>query len=214
MALVGNLKDLKLPSLIQLNCMERNTAKLTIERGGKFGFIYFENGQVVHAEFEPEIGEKAVYRLLTLYDGTFKVESDVHAPVKTIKTSWNSLLLEGLHQLDNADEAPEHRFHRLFERLLTVKGVQSVKMIERDGTLIAKSEQDSDKDNEALHAFSMLEAGKIADIMSVTEPEFVSVLVGSLRYVVTSYNQFLIIMVLNDKTKLDVILPLIKQAMG
>ncbi|MGD9897604.1 MAG: DUF4388 domain-containing protein [Calditrichaceae bacterium] len=214
MALVGNLKDLKLPSLIQLNCMERNTAKLTIERGGKFGFIYFENGQVVHAEFEPEIGEKAVYKLLTLYDGTFKVESDVHAPVKTIKTSWNSLLLEGLHQLDNADEAPENSFHRLFERLLTVKGVQSVKMIERDGALIAKSEEESGLDDDALYAFSMLEAGKIADILSVAEPEFVSVLVGSLRYVITAYNQLLIIIILSDKTKLDVILPLIKQAMG
>ena len=46
MALVGNLKDLKLPSLIQLNCMERNTAKLTIETDGQYGFLYFEKGQI------------------------------------------------------------------------------------------------------------------------------------------------------------------------
>ena len=54
MALVGNLNDLKLPSLIQLNCMEKNTAKLTIENNGRFSFIYFDKGQIVHAESEPE----------------------------------------------------------------------------------------------------------------------------------------------------------------
>ena len=74
MALIGNLKDIKLPSLIQLNCMEHNNAKLSIERSGKFGFIYFEDGQVTHAEFDPYIGEEAVYRLLGLYEGKFKVE--------------------------------------------------------------------------------------------------------------------------------------------
>ena len=42
MALVGNLKDIKLANLVQLNCMEHNTAKLTIEHNGKYGFIYFE----------------------------------------------------------------------------------------------------------------------------------------------------------------------------
>lgn len=59
MALVGNLKDIKLPTLVQINCMERNTAKLTIEHMGRFGFIYFHEGQVVHAEYDPLIGEEA-----------------------------------------------------------------------------------------------------------------------------------------------------------
>ena len=44
MALVGNLKDLKLPNLVQINCMEKNTAKLTLEHAGKYGFIYFQDG--------------------------------------------------------------------------------------------------------------------------------------------------------------------------
>ena len=56
MALVGNLKDLKLANLIQLNCMERNTAKLTIDYAGKYGTIYFQGGQVAHAEFDPACG--------------------------------------------------------------------------------------------------------------------------------------------------------------
>jgi hypothetical protein len=83
MALVGNLRDLKLPNLIQLNCMERNSAKLTIEHAGKYGMIYFHEGQVVHAEFDPDIGEKALFRLLGLPEGKFKVENGVRAPMST-----------------------------------------------------------------------------------------------------------------------------------
>ena len=99
MALVGNLRDLKLPNLIQLNCMERNTAKLTIEHAGKYGIVYFHDGQIVHAEYDPDIGEKALYRLLVLSEGNFKVENGVRPPLITINTHWNNLLLEGLHQL-------------------------------------------------------------------------------------------------------------------
>jgi len=123
MALVGNLKDLKLPSLIQLNCMERNTAKLTIEYGSKYGFIYFEGGQVVHAEFGQDIGESAVTKLMGLYSGKFKVEGIARPPAKTIKKHWNNLLLDSLHQLDDSEDSPERKYNHLFERLLTVRGV-------------------------------------------------------------------------------------------
>ena len=126
MALVGNLKDLKLPSLIQLNCMEKNTAKMTIEQGDRFGFVYFEGGQVVHAEFEPDMGEEAIFKLLTLYSGNFKVESGIRAPAKTITKNWNSLLLDAMHQLDDQDEGQARKYDHLFARLFTVRGVQKI----------------------------------------------------------------------------------------
>jgi hypothetical protein len=106
MALIGNLKELKLPNLIQLNCLEKNTAKLTINANNKFGVIYFENGEIVHAEYDPFVGEKAIYAMLELKDGQFKVENDVKAPTVTINNSWSNILLEGLRILDerNAEE--------------------------------------------------------------------------------------------------------------
>ena len=88
MALVGNLRDLKLPNLIQLNCMERNTAKLTIEHAGKFGIIYFQDGQVAHAEYEPDIGDTALFRLMELHEGKVKEENGVRPPLVSIKTHW------------------------------------------------------------------------------------------------------------------------------
>jgi len=192
--------------------MERNNAKLTIENDGKFGFIYFQNGQVVHAEFEPDIGERAVYRLLALYSGNFKVESNIRPPAKTIQKNWNQLLLDGLHQLDRNDEAPEHRFDHLFERLFTVKGMQQVLIIDAEGQVVASSSEDNATKN-FLFAFCLLEAEKIGEVFTREIPEFISIAASGQKYIMAPFNQFFVIMKMDNKTKLYVVLPLLKQAL-
>lgn len=213
MALVGNLKDLKLPSLIQLNCMERNTAKLTIEAEGRYGFLYFEKGQVVHAECDPDIGEKAVFRLLNLYSGQFKVESGIRAPVKSINTSWNNLLLDGLNQMDGGNDNPELQFTHLFEKLFTVKGLKSALLLTSEGEIIASSSQDQDKHN-YLYALVSFQSSKIGDILARFQPEFMSIATGGERLIFTKYNNLDLVMVLDNKSKLDVVLPFLNQAIG
>lgn len=213
MALVGNLKDLKLPSLIQLNCMERNTAKLTVEAEGKYGFLYFEKGQVVHAEFDPDIGENAVFRMLNLYSGQFKVESGIRAPVKSINTSWNNLLLDGLNQMDGADENPEHKFTHLFEKLFTVKGLKSALLLTTDGKIIASSSEDT-RSHDYLHALTSFQSAKIGDILARFHPEFMSLSTSTERLIFTKYNKLDLVMILDTKSKLDVVLPFLKQAIG
>jgi predicted regulator of Ras-like GTPase activity (Roadblock/LC7/MglB family) len=213
MALVGNLKDLKLPSLIQLNCMERNTAKLTIETEGKYGFIYFEKGQVVHAEFDPEIGDKAVYRLLGLYSGLFKVESGIRPPVKSIKTSWNNLLLDGLNQIDVAEDNPERKFAHIFERLFAVKGIKSAIFLDDEGEIVASSSENL-KDKNFLFALSVLQAEKVGAIFNKGYPDFTSISSGSDRYILARNSNLNLIMLLDSKMKLDVILPFLRQALA
>jgi len=212
MALVGNLKDLKLPSLIQLNCMERNTAKLTIEHDGKYGFVYFDAGQVVHAEFEPDMGEAAIYKMLTLYSGNFKVESGIRAPAKTIQKHWNNLLLDGLHKLDDGDDNQDHKFDHLFERLFTVRGVQHITILDPNGMVLASSLQEGTKDN-ILFAFVRLQAEKIGEAIRFEYPEFMSVAAAAKKYIFTQYNQLNVVIEMDHKIKLDVLLPLLKQAL-
>jgi hypothetical protein len=194
--------------------MELNTAKLTIERHGKFGFVYFEDGQLVHAEFEPEIGEKAVYRMLGLQDGQFKVEGGVKAPVRTIKTNWNNLLLEGLHQLDKAGADDEHRYFRLFERLLTIKGVIRAFMIDQEGGVISSTDGDEEVAEPALFALSALESEKFGQVLGLEPPKYINILVGPVRYVIVPYNAFYIVLEMQSKVKFDNVIPLLKQAIG
>ncbi|HED09525.1 MAG TPA: DUF4388 domain-containing protein [Caldithrix abyssi] len=213
MALIGNLKDIKLPSLIQLNCMEHNTAKLTIERAGRFGFVYFENGQVSHAEFDPYIGEEAVYKLLGLVDGRFKVESDVRPPVRTIHTSWSNLLLEGMHKLDHAQDDGENIYNKMFERLLTIRGVNMVWVLDAEGQTIFSTDQ-KEMAQTLNVVFIALQAERLARPFSRQPVRFISLLLGDRRLIITSYHHEYIMIELDKKTKSDTVIPLIRRAIG
>jgi predicted regulator of Ras-like GTPase activity (Roadblock/LC7/MglB family) len=216
MALVGNLKDLRLPSLIQLNCMERNTAKMTIEYGNKYGFIYFDDGQVVHAEFDPDMGEKAVFRLLTLDEGKFKVEGGIRAPIKSINTSWTNLLLEGLHKIDSSVESDEQRFRFLLEKIFTVRGVRLAELFNLQGERIASSEKDEDLDDMGnTYALNLFEANAAGEYASLGNPEFTSIATGQIRHVLIPYEgEFVLVIKLDVKVKLDLVLDMLKKAIS
>ncbi len=213
MALVGNLKDIKLANLVQLNCMEHNTAKLTIEHNGKYGFIYFEKGQVVHAEYDPFIGEDAFYRLLQLFAGNFKVESGIRAPAKTISTNWNNLLLEGLHRLDDEGQGSGSGYTRLFERLYTIKGVKRIFIIDNEGRILAKSTAEINDMHIAL-ALASHESQKIGETIRLKAPQFVSMNMGNAHLILVRQNENTLVLDVEKKTRLDLILPLIKKALS
>jgi uncharacterized protein DUF4388 len=212
MALVGNLKDLKLPNLVQLNCMERNTAKLTIEHSGKFGFVYFHNGQVAHAEYEPDMGEKAFYRMLFLNEGNFKVENGVKPPVVSIKTHWNNLLLEGLHNVDTVQESHDKPEQRIVNMLMNVKGVLNAAVISRIGEVVACTPEL--KENSPLVAFSYLQVKKLTDVILMDEPEFFSVQKKNTKTLMTKYNNDIAYMELDSKIQFETILPFVKKALS
>ena len=211
MALVGNLKDLKLPNLVQLNCMEKNTAKLTIEHAGKFGFVYFQNGQVAHAEYDPDMGEVAFNKLLFLNEGNFKVESGVKPPVVSIKTHWNNLLLEGLHNVDTVQESHDKPEQKIVNMLMNVKGVQNAAVISRAGEVIAGS---TELDQfSPLIAFSYLQVKKLTDLILMEEPEFISVQKQNKKTLMTKYNNDIAYMELESKIQFETIIPFIKKAL-
>lgn len=212
MALVGNLKDLKLPNLVQLNCMEKNTAKLTIEHSGKFGFVYFHNGQVAHAEYEPDMGEKAFYRMLFLNEGNFKVESGVKPPVVSIKTHWNNLLLEGLHNVDTVQSSPDKPEQRVVNMLMNVKGVQNAAVISRIGEIVAISS--NAEDFSSLIAFSYLQVKKLTDLILMEEPEFFSVQKQNKKTLMTKFNNDIAYMELESKIQFETIIPFVKKALS
>jgi predicted regulator of Ras-like GTPase activity (Roadblock/LC7/MglB family) len=211
MALVGNLKDIKLPTLVQLNCMEKNTAKLTIDHAGKFGIIYFQDGQIVHAEFDPDIGEKAFFRLLKLAEGKFKVESGVRPPATTIEGHWNNLLLEALHQAD-ALQMDGGIYVQLAEMLMNVKGVNRVAFIAQDGKPVSQAFKPDE--SFTLAALSYLEARLIASTLNKNGHTYVSILMGTSRLIISAYDENLVYIVLDSKTQIDTVLPFIIQVLN
>ena len=110
MALVGDLKDLNIAAIIQLNCVEKNTAELMVSGRRSAARIYFGKGEIVHASYAGEKGEEALYKILSLSEGEFRVTPITELPERTIFTSWESLLLEGMRVIDETETSSIYKF--------------------------------------------------------------------------------------------------------
>lgn len=102
MAMQGNLQDMAVADLIQHNCQDRKTARLTIECDNQQAVLYFKEGAVQHATLGKTQGEEVIYRTLNWQEGQFTLEMGPDPPAVTITRSWSSLLLEGARRLDEA----------------------------------------------------------------------------------------------------------------
>jgi predicted regulator of Ras-like GTPase activity (Roadblock/LC7/MglB family) len=211
MALVGNLRDLKLPNLIQLNCMERNTAKLTVEHAGKYGTIYFHEGQIAHAEYDPDIGEQALYRMLRLSEGKFKVENGVRPPLISISTNWNNLLLEGLHQLDTIEIEDDSKEVRLLSMIMNVRGVKRAWIIDKKGRTV-RGEAGSERES-ALQALIYHEAELLGRLLKLDKPGYISLVSKIKRTIVKETDKKMVIIDIEPKYQLETVMPFIDKVM-
>ena len=176
MALVGNLQDLKLPNLIQLNCLEKNCARLTIQtRQGK-GLIYFDNGQIVHAELGSLKGEKAVFELLTLKEGMFRVENDIKATEKTVFNNWSNLLLDSLRAIDEEKHTDAGQLGDLVDTMLAIKGVMEVEVLNEQGDILKSSINSKEREGYSfLMVFSHKEGQMLAQSLGQGSIHFINI---------------------------------------
>lgn len=125
----GRIKDMGIPDLLQILNMSNKTALVYLSHSeGQEGKVFLQDGEVVHAECGDLMGEDAIYHLLSWVDGDFDVEPDVPPPFRSIDSSVENLLLEGMKRIDEEardgetgdgktlrDEDPES--HKLVKRL-------------------------------------------------------------------------------------------------
>lgn len=103
MAVKGNLKDISLTNLVQLEAQSGLTGCLSVQQAEDQAHIFFVHGEIVHAELGEIAGKDAFYQILAWEDGEFRLESDIATPAHTITERWSDLLLGGLHQLDESN---------------------------------------------------------------------------------------------------------------
>lgn len=107
MGLSGSLRDMAIADLIQLNCLDRKTAKLQIQHASQLATIFFKNGNLVHAVLGNQEGEEVVYQVLNWEEGKFNLEKGVESPVVSTHRSWSGMLLEGARRLDESENQPD-----------------------------------------------------------------------------------------------------------
>jgi len=107
MGLKGNLRDMSVADLIQHQCADRKTAKVTIVNSSRTALIFFKGGEVVHAQLDKNEGEEVVFEILRWEEGTFAVEAAIDPPKVTIDRSWSGLLMEGAKRIDEETHASD-----------------------------------------------------------------------------------------------------------
>ena len=101
----GSLRTLSLPTIVQVNSVERHQARLQVNHQGRAGYIYFSGGEIMHAEVDSLVGAEAIYELLTWEEGVFTLEMGVLPPARTVTDGWSGLLMEGLRRIDERSVA-------------------------------------------------------------------------------------------------------------
>ncbi len=133
----GKISEFRLTDLIQMNCLGRMTTTLYVEHEGARGAIYFDEGNIIHSEFEEIEGEDAFYEILSWEGGNFTVEREKKPIKETIIKGWQSLLLEGMRRLDESNAA--YSIEHEEERKKRIQEIDSIlqKLIDINGLLLA-----------------------------------------------------------------------------
>lgn len=88
--------------IIQLKCLSGATLVLQISSSHGAGRIYFDHGEIIHAETARLRGERAFERMLRWKGGRIKELPLERCPDRTITTDWQGLLLKIAQHIDES----------------------------------------------------------------------------------------------------------------
>lgn len=132
-AVTGDLKNFSIFDITHTLMMSRKTALVTIQRDNKKGYVYFSEGQIVHAlDDDLNTGERAAFKIFFWRGGLFNIEFDAAPREKNIQLDTENLLLEIARNMDeserdnlikndgsDASAAVEEKFEDRFKNELT-----------------------------------------------------------------------------------------------
>lgn len=103
-ALSGSLSHLDLPGVMQMLGQARQTGALHINAADADGIIFFEAGEIFHAECGPYFGDEAVTQIVKnchgAGKGVYKFIYGATAAQRTVLRSATDLLLDAMREFD------------------------------------------------------------------------------------------------------------------
>ena len=104
--LTGDLSRMDLPGVIQMLNQARQTGALNINSGDTDGVIYFDGGELSHAECGVLFGDEAVVHILKSCEGAgegvYKFVYGTTSTQHTVLRSATDLMLDAMRELDEA----------------------------------------------------------------------------------------------------------------
>lgn len=89
----ARLEGLTLFDLVQMECIARTRRVMRVTSGGRVGYLFFREGEIVHATTRNVVGERAALEMLGWTDGVFEPCNIVWPERDTIQSSWQNLLI-------------------------------------------------------------------------------------------------------------------------
>jgi len=112
-SLSGNLAHLDLPGIIQMLDQSRQTGALHVNASEIDAVMFFQDGEIHHAECGKLIGEAAVIQIIKDCQGTgmgsYKLVTGTVANQRTVQRRATDLLLDALREFDEAQREPAER---------------------------------------------------------------------------------------------------------
>jgi|SRR5690606_9788083 len=99
--------------LIQLECTRGLTRSIRVSAGENTGFLYFDQGALVHAIAGSLTGEAAAREILRWQGGSVRPSNSYWVKPPTIQLSWQALLISAAQAEDEANRSDSEIFLRI-----------------------------------------------------------------------------------------------------
>jgi CheY-like chemotaxis protein len=224
---VGQVVDLQLVDIIQMACLGRFSMSLTITKGDEEGLIYFQNGEIAHAEVGDIEGKDALYTILDWHEGRFNSQMGIVPPKETIADRWEHLLLEGMRRKDEAAAAEErdstvllHEVEQAFEdldkqaaikeslerllRILTnIEGFQKGLWIDTKGNVLTIDDQTFSESEASIPSFMFTMASRLDRYLGNSQPLRINLGHKNNQTTIIRYNNLFLMVMLQGRTTAD-----------
>ncbi len=153
MSLDGTLQLLSLPNLIQLHCNQQQTVLVRLVHPPHEGLLALAKGELIYASLGTLTGEEALYEMLGWDQGEFHVGEVEIVPTPNITAPWSTLLLDGLHRVDEARAARQSALQALLIESKKRHELREAVIVSETGLVHADLAEGHSEQNTALVAF-------------------------------------------------------------
>ena len=153
----GTIGGVSLSSFLQMLEQERKTCTLKVNAEGREGTFFFEGGELIDAQYGDEVGEAAVYMILSWDNPTFNV-TNAEDRMHRIRLPLAHILLDFAKKKDeegggdepeasvenvashvNTAQLTDPVGRRLIETITGIAGVKHYYLLNRQGQVITQS---------------------------------------------------------------------------
>jgi CheY-like chemotaxis protein len=99
----GHVRNISLPSLLQMLEMEQKTCTLAVESGGRHGYLYMQDGALIDARLDGVQGDEAAIEIAGWRSSAVTIINTCATKQRTVERPMGFIIMEAARLLDEAE---------------------------------------------------------------------------------------------------------------